>query len=63
VVLVALPVSIFASSQEPGVTATVNFDHIKQHYYGSHPTINPNRIVPLGPILALDAPHGRDRLS
>ncbi len=49
--------------QWPGVRATVNFDHIKQHYYCSHPTINPNRIVPLGPILALDAPHGRERLS
>lgn len=33
----------------PGVAKTVNFDHIKQHYYGSHDTINPNRIVPVGP--------------
>lgn len=35
----------------PGVAATVNFDHIKQHYYGSHKTINPNGIVPVGPDL------------
>lgn len=35
----------------PGIAETVNFDHIKQHYYGSHKTINPNGIVPLGPDL------------
>src|SRR5699024_11086523 len=40
--------------QHPGVAATVDFDHIKQHYYRSHPTINPNGIVPTGPILDLD---------
>lgn len=34
-----------------GVKDTVNFYHIKHHYYGSHPTVNPNRIVPVGPIL------------
>lgn len=39
--------------QWPGVAATVNFQHIKQHYYTSHPTINPNRIVPVGPELNL----------
>lgn len=33
----------------PGVKETVNFDHIQTHYYGSHPTINPNKIVPKGP--------------
>jgi glutathionyl-hydroquinone reductase len=38
----------------PGVAETVNFDHIKQHYYGSHKTINPNGIVPKGPKLAFD---------
>ena len=37
----------------PGVAATVNFEHIKRHYYGSHRTINPTGIVPLGPELAL----------
>ncbi|MYM64851.1 glutathione S-transferase family protein [Pseudomaricurvus sp. HS19] len=37
----------------PGVAETVNFTHIKQHYYGSHKTINPTGIVPLGPLLEL----------
>ncbi|MFA7505184.1 MAG: glutathione S-transferase family protein [Burkholderiaceae bacterium] len=49
--------------QWPGVAATVDFDHIKQHYHGSHPTINPNRIVPLGPVLDFEASHGRGRLA
>ena len=49
--------------QWPGVAATVDFDHIKQHYYRSHPTINPNGIVPLGPVQDLDAPHGRGHLA
>ncbi len=46
--------------QWPGIAATVDFDHIKQHYYRSHPTINPNGIVPKGPILDLMQPSGRD---
>lgn len=37
--------------QMPGIRETVDFYHIKQHYYRSHPTINPNQIVPYGPIL------------
>jgi glutathionyl-hydroquinone reductase len=45
--------------QVPGVAATVNIEHIKQHYYHSHRMINPTGIVPLGPELDLDAPHGR----
>lgn len=36
-----------------GVAATVNFDHIKRHYYMTHPEINPTRIVALGPVLEL----------
>ncbi len=48
--------------QIPGVSETVNFHQIKRHYYTSHPWINPNGIVPKGPTLALDAPHGRDHL-
>jgi putative glutathione S-transferase len=47
--------------QMPGVKDTVNFEHIKQHYYYSHDRINPTRIVPLGPLLILDSPHDRDR--
>jgi glutathionyl-hydroquinone reductase len=45
--------------QQPGVAETVNFDHIKRHYYYTHDDINPTRIVPLGPIQDLAAPHGR----
>ncbi|MDW3117551.1 MAG: glutathione S-transferase family protein [Roseovarius pacificus] len=45
--------------QWPGVAGTVNFDHITRHYYYSHDTINPHRIIPTGPVLDLDAPHGR----
>ncbi|MDQ4063960.1 MAG: glutathione S-transferase family protein [Actinomycetota bacterium] len=49
--------------QQPGVAETVYFEHIKRHYYRSHESINPTRIVPKGPILVLDEPHGRERLS
>ncbi|VVE42330.1 glutathionyl-hydroquinone reductase YqjG [Pandoraea morbifera] len=48
--------------QQPGVAATVNFQHIKGHYYESHRTINPTGIVPLGPRLDLDAPHDRGQM-
>jgi glutathionyl-hydroquinone reductase len=48
--------------QMPGIKDTVSFDHIKRHYYGSHTSINPTGIVPLGPIQILDSPHRRDRL-
>lgn len=40
--------------QWPGVASTINFHHIKQHYYRSHDSINPNGIVPVGPILDLE---------
>jgi len=45
--------------QVPGVAETVNFDHIVRHYHYSHDTINPNRIIPINPVLDFDAPHGR----
>ncbi|WP_312365770.1 glutathione S-transferase family protein [Ensifer sp.] len=48
--------------QVPGVAETVNMRHIKEHYYRSHTTINPTGVVPVGPILDLDAPHGREIL-
>ena len=48
--------------QQPGIAQTVNFDHIKRHYYMTHTKINPTRIVPLGPALDLTRPHGRERL-
>ncbi|AWK88705.1 glutathione S-transferase family protein [Azospirillum thermophilum] len=49
--------------QVPGIAGTVNFEHIKRHYYGSHATINPTGIVPKGPALDLGAPHDRARLG
>jgi putative glutathione S-transferase len=49
--------------QVPGIAGTVDMRHIKGHYYQSHTTINPTGIVPAGPVLNLDAPHGRARLS
>ncbi|MDJ0685899.1 MAG: glutathione S-transferase family protein [Alphaproteobacteria bacterium] len=49
--------------QTPGVAETVNMDHIRAHYYASHETINPTRIVPIGSDLDYWAPHGRDRLA
>lgn len=49
--------------QHPGIAGTVHFDHIKQHYYYSHESVNPTRIVPLGPEINLDASHDRDRLG
>ena len=48
--------------QMPGVATTVHMDHIKNHYYASHETINPTRIVPVGPNLDFTSPHGRDTL-
>ena len=49
--------------QVPGVAETVHMDHIKSHYYGSHDTINPTRIVPVGPDIDYSEAHGRDALS
>ena len=49
--------------QQPGIAALVNFDHIKRHYYVTHTEINPTQIVPIGPELHLDRPHGRGRFS
>jgi len=49
--------------QQPGITDTVNFDHIKRHYYMTHTQINPTRIVPIGPVLDLRKPHNRGRLA
>lgn len=47
--------------QWPGVAETVNLEHIVRHYHYSHETINPNRIIPINPVLDFDAPHGRNR--
>jgi len=47
--------------QRPGIADTVNFDHIKRHYYMTHTEINPTRIVPIGPLIDLTRPHGREK--
>ena len=49
--------------QLPGIRDTIDLDATKRHYFLSHESINPRRIVPLGPHLDLDAPHNRDRLK
>ncbi|HVA28075.1 MAG TPA: glutathione S-transferase family protein [Candidatus Baltobacteraceae bacterium] len=49
--------------QLPGIASTVDFDHIKRHYYYTHDDINPTRIVPIGPLQFLERPHGRERLG
>ena len=45
--------------QVPGVAGTCDFAHAHRHYHYSHESINPHRIVPIGPDLDWDAPHGR----
>lgn len=49
--------------QQPGIAETVDFDHIKEHYYYSHESINPTRIVPKGPQQDFNAPHNRARFT
>ena len=49
--------------QVPGVAETVNLDHIKRHYYGSHRNVNPTGIVPIGPLLHFTLPHDRGRFA
>ena len=58
-----LPAYLRDMYQTPGVAETVDMDQIKRHYYATHPSINPSGIVPAGPILDLDAPHGREALG
>lgn len=48
--------------QVEGVASTVNFDHIKRHYYYSHTMINPTQVVPAGPFEDLSSAHGREHL-
>jgi putative glutathione S-transferase len=49
--------------QHPGIAETVNFDHIKRHYYMTQTKINPTRIVPIGPEFDLTKPHGRGKMA
>lgn len=49
--------------QQPGIAETVDTDYNKAHYYGSHESINPHRVVPTGPDIDFSIPHDRERLS
>lgn len=49
--------------QQPGIAETLDVDFCKRHYYGSHDTINPHLIVPIGPEIDYSAPHDRERLA
>lgn len=49
--------------QHPDIKATCNLNHIKHGYYTSMTEINPNRIVPKGPLINFDEPHDRDRFD
>ncbi len=49
--------------QTPGVSDTVDIEHIKAHYYGSHDTINPTGVIPVGPDIDYTLPHDRARLA
>ncbi len=49
--------------QVPGVAQTVNFEHIKTHYYASHLMINPTGVVPVGPAHNFGAAHGREKFE
>jgi putative glutathione S-transferase len=49
--------------QVPGIADTVAMDYIRAHYYGSHETINPKRIIPAGPLIDFNTAHGREQLS
>jgi len=49
--------------QYPGIADTVNIGYIKSHYYRSHEMVNPTRIVPIGPDIDFERPHGRERMT
>ena len=49
--------------QQPGIADTVNMEHIKNHYYASHETINPSRIVPKGPKFNYNETHNREKIG
>ncbi len=49
--------------QQPGIAGTFRLDHVKLHYYGSHESVNPTRIVPIGPTIDYSLPHDRARFD
>jgi putative glutathione S-transferase len=48
--------------QVPGVARTVDFRHIKEHYYRSQKEVNPSQVVPVGPVVDFNEPHGRGKM-
>lgn len=50
-------------AQRPEIRGTINMEHAKRHYYESHRSLNPSGIVPIGPRIDWQEPHGRDRLG
>jgi putative glutathione S-transferase len=46
----------------PGVASTVRMDHIKEHYYTTHPDVTPTRIIATGPDIDFEAEHDRSEL-
>ena len=49
--------------QQPGISDTIDMEYNKAHYYGSHETINPTRIIPVGPVIDFTSPHNREQLD
>ena len=49
--------------QLPGIAGTTSFGHITRHYYCSHESLNPFRIIPINPLISWDEPHGRDQFT
>jgi len=49
--------------QLPGIAETVDIEYNKQHYYTSHPTVNPTGVIPVGPLLDFNAPQQRSFLA
>ena len=61
--LIALTAILAALAGGTALADTVKIDHIKRHYYMTHPQINPNQIVPMGPELDFTSPPGREHLG
>lgn len=49
--------------QQPDIKDTVNMEHIKNHYYASHDSINPSRVIPVGPDIDFSKRHGRETIN
>ncbi|GLX79461.1 hypothetical protein tinsulaeT_28010 [Thalassotalea insulae] len=49
--------------QQPGIADTVDIDYIKEHYYASHKTINPTRVIPVGPVIDFTEAHKREKFT